>query len=87
VHGVKVQASAGKQILEQLASSRRLGVEREKYPMHVDVEIPLEPFNTPGTEIAPGSDEVGEHFQFDRFAHATLSMPNDTENGTQKAQS
>jgi len=44
-------------------------MQREKYPLDTDVVVPLQPFNTPGTEVAPRSDKVGEHFQSDWFAH------------------
>jgi hypothetical protein len=38
----------------------------------VDVERLLELFNTHGTEIAPGSDVVGEDLQCDRLVHNCL---------------
>jgi len=44
-------------------------MQREIHPLDVDVVVLLQPFNTPGTEVAPRSDEVGEDFQSDWFAH------------------
>ena len=44
-------------------------MQREIHPLDVDVVALLQPFNTPGTEVAPRSDEVGEDFQSDWFAH------------------
>jgi hypothetical protein len=35
----------------------------------IDIEILLQVFNTHGTEIAPGSDVIGEDLQFDRLVH------------------
>jgi len=67
VHGLKVEASPGKQILQLAADRWCVGVQREVNPLNVDIEIPLQLFNTPGTEIAPGSNEVGKYFEFDWF--------------------
>lgn len=67
MHGFKIHSSSREQILQRAAFSRCVGVKREVHPLHVDIEIPLQPFNTPGTDIAPGSDEVGEYFEFDGF--------------------
>ena len=35
----------------------------EMHPVHVDFVIPLQLFNTPGTEIAPGSNVIGKDFE------------------------
>ena len=72
MHGFEVQASPGEQVLEREAVGWRVGVKREVHPLDVYIEIPLQLFNTPGTEIAPGSDEVGEYFQCDRFTSHSL---------------
>src|SRR5262245_19903907 len=34
-------------------------------PLHVNVEVLFQLFNTPGTEVAPGSDEIREYVKFD----------------------
>jgi hypothetical protein len=34
----------------------------EVYPVDLDIEISLQLFNTPGTEIAPGSNVIAENF-------------------------
>jgi len=44
-------------------------MKRKVDPAHIDVEVLLQSFNTPGTEIAPGSNEVGEDFQYDAVRH------------------
>jgi hypothetical protein len=38
-------------------------------PLDVDVKLILQFFNTPGDEIAPGSDVIGENFQFEGIFH------------------
>jgi hypothetical protein len=38
-------------------------MERKSRPVKFEVEFLLQFFNTPGNEIAPGSDVVGEYFQ------------------------
>ena len=67
MHDREVETSSREQVLQQEAFGWRVGVQGEVHPLHVHFEIPLELFNTPGTEIAPGSDEVGEYFECDRF--------------------
>jgi hypothetical protein len=49
-------------------------VERKVNPLQLDVEILVELFNTPGTEIAPWSHEIGEHFEDDWFIFHVRSM-------------
>jgi hypothetical protein len=49
-------------------------VERKINPLQLDVEIVLELFNTPGTEIAPRSNEIGEDFEDDWFIFHVRSM-------------
>jgi hypothetical protein len=38
----------------------------------IDIVFLLELFNTPGTEIAPGSNEIGKNIKRDRFRHLFL---------------
>jgi hypothetical protein len=44
-------------------------VQGKGLPLNFDLKILFQFFNTPGTEIAPGSDVVGENFQLHRLAH------------------
>ena len=60
---------AGKEIFKGKAFGRRVRVQWEINPLHVDIEVLLQLFNTPGTEIAPRSNEVGEYFQLNSFSH------------------
>ena len=69
VHGVEIEAAACEQVFERQAFQRRVGMKRKVHPTHIDVEVLLQSFNTPGTEIAPGSNEVGEDFQYDAVRH------------------
>lgn len=38
-------------------------MQREEHPLQLDVVRPCQSVNTPGTEVAPGSDEVGVNFE------------------------
>jgi hypothetical protein len=40
----------------------------------LEVEVVLEFFNTPGTEITPGSDVVCEDFQFNGIVHSSVFL-------------
>ena len=62
VHRIEVESPAGKKILQWEAFGRSIGMQGEKDPVNVDVVVLLQSFNTPGTEITPGSDEVREYF-------------------------
>jgi hypothetical protein len=62
VHGIEIEAAARKQVCERQAFRRGSRMQWEVDPFEVDIEVPLQVFNTPGTEIAPGSNEVREHF-------------------------
>ena len=44
-------------------------MERKEDPLHIDVKLLSETVNTPGTEIAPRSDVVGEDFQGEWCGH------------------
>jgi hypothetical protein len=41
-------------------------------PLDLNLVLLPKPVNTPGNEIAPRSDIVGEYFQDDRFCHDSL---------------
>ncbi len=62
-HGRHVDGPPGKQLFEGPALFRGFGMEGKSRPAHADLEFLLQLFNTPGNEIAPGSDIVGEYFQ------------------------
>jgi len=47
-------------------------MQREVHQDGLDVERLLELFNTHGTEIAPGSDVIGEDLQGDPLVHVLL---------------
>jgi hypothetical protein len=38
-------------------------MQRKGRPVNVDPELLFQSFNTPGNEVAPGSDEIGENLQ------------------------
>ena len=44
-------------------------MQRKVCPRDVDIEVGFQFFNTPGTEITPRSDVVGEDFQIDNRTH------------------
>jgi hypothetical protein len=62
MHRLQVQAAACKKIFQQKPFGGRIGMQREKYPLYLDIAVLLQPFNTPRTEIAPGSNKIGEDF-------------------------
>src|SRR5215470_5129748 len=64
MHRLEIVAAPGKEILKGKAFSRCVRVQREVDPLHLDVEVLLQLFNTPGSEIAPRSYEVGEYLEF-----------------------
>ena len=72
VHGFEVQPASGEQILKGKTFCRCVGMQREIYPLEINVVVPLQPFNTPGTEVAPGSNEVGEDFESNGISHCLL---------------
>jgi hypothetical protein len=51
-------------------------VQRKSRPAQVDLKLLFQSFNTPGNEVAPGSDEIRKDFQDDGFpvvCHRLLS--------------
>jgi len=62
-HLLDVDRSAGKQLLESPAFFWRLRMQGKSRPLDVNVKRMFQFFNTPGDEIAPGSDVVGKNFQ------------------------
>jgi hypothetical protein len=64
----------GEEVLESAALFRGVGVEREDGVVQRDVVFLGEPISTPGTEIAPGSDVIGEDFEGDWIGHVLKSV-------------
>jgi hypothetical protein len=69
-HIVNVDGPAGKEVFEGSAFFRGFRMEGKGRPVEVNVEFLLQSFNTPGNEIAPGSDVVGKNFQNSAIRHA-----------------
>jgi hypothetical protein len=46
----------------------------KRNPSNLDFMLLLEFFNTPGNEVAPWSDVIGEDFDNDGFAHDSSWM-------------
>jgi hypothetical protein len=44
----------------------------------IDVEVFLQFFNTPGTEVTPRSDVVGEYLEFDGLGHEQVLVTSHT---------
>ena len=63
MHGFQIETAAGEEIFEWKSLCGSVRMQREVHPADVDVEIPFQLFNTPGTEIAPGSNEICEYLQ------------------------
>ena len=62
MRGLHVDIAAAEQFLERQTLCGRVGMQWEVHPVDMDIEIPLQLFNTPGTEIAPGSNIIAEYF-------------------------
>ncbi len=64
-----VSVAAGEQLFQRESLLRRIRVQRKGYPPEVNAVLLPEPVNTPGNEIAPGSDVIGKDFKGDKFCH------------------
>ena len=62
MRGLHIDIAAAEQFLQRHAFRGRVGMQWEVHPVDMDIEIPLQPFNTPGTEIAPWSNVIAEYF-------------------------
>ena len=58
-----VDPPAGKQLLERDPLGRDLRVQGKRGPANLGLKLFFQSFNTPGNEVAPGSDEVRKDFQ------------------------
>ena len=65
-----------KQFIQPASFLRRFGMKREVNVVDVDMIILFQFFNTPGTEIAPGSDKIGINIKRGRLGHMNLLMIN-----------
>src|SRR5262245_5189247 len=63
MHCIEIEIASRKQVMQRKPLGRCVRVQREIYPLHIHIEILFQLFNTPGTEIAPGSNEVGKNVQ------------------------
>jgi len=50
-------------------------MEREANELDRETVIVLQFLDTPGDEVAPGSDEIGKDFQYERLSHGNLLLP------------
>ena len=50
-------------------------MEREVSPLDRQSIVGFEFLDTPGDEVAPGSDEIGKDFQYKRLRHGDLLLP------------
>jgi hypothetical protein len=57
-----IDSAAAEQFFERHTLCGRVGMQWEVHPLDMDIEIPLQLFNTPGTEIAPWSNVIAEYF-------------------------
>ena len=69
IHAIQIDAPAREQVFQAAAFLGRFGMQGKMHPLRFNVEIPLQFFNTPGTEITPRSNVIGEYFQYGRFCH------------------
>ena len=74
VHGLYVHGPAREQRFQRTPLRGRVRMQWEVHPLHVDLEVLLQLFNTPGTEVAPRSDVIGEYCQCDRLGHSGFSL-------------
>jgi hypothetical protein len=72
LRGLHIDIAAAEQFFERHTLGGRVGMQWEVHPVNMDIEIPLQLFNTPGTEIAPWSNVIAEYFQRDRLSHPPL---------------
>jgi hypothetical protein len=64
-----IHIPAGKELLYRDPLLGNFRVEGERPPLNGNLKILSQLINTPGTEIAPRSDIIGEYFQKDWLGH------------------
>jgi hypothetical protein len=57
-HVRHINRTTSKELFEATALARGFRVQRKRNPFYLDVISFLNLFNTPGNEIAPGSDKI-----------------------------
>jgi hypothetical protein len=62
-HFGNVDASPGEQLLQTDPFGRDLRMQGKCRPANGDLEFLFQSFNTPGNEVAPGSDEIRKDLQ------------------------
>jgi hypothetical protein len=71
-HIGNVDGPPGEQLLQRNPFGRDLRMQGKRRPANGDLEFLFQSFNTPGNEVAPGSDEIRKNFQdmiFSGFIH------------------
>lgn len=61
MHGIKVVPTSREERFERTSVPWGLRMQREVDPLNLDLVVSPKPVNTPGTEIAPGSDKISEN--------------------------
>ena len=56
---------AAKKVLQAQSLFRRFGMQGKGPPLNLDPILVVQLFNTPGTEVAPGSNIIGKNFERD----------------------
>jgi|WetSurMetagenome_2_1015567.scaffolds.fasta_scaffold00986_10 hypothetical protein len=62
-YGWNIDIPPSKEFFQGPAFFWRLWMQEKRDPLHLDIVGFFEFFNTPGYEVAPGSDIVGENLQ------------------------
>jgi hypothetical protein len=62
---MNIYRTVGKKLRQAEALVRGFGMEWKADPFDLDGIGCLNFFNTPGNEVAPGSDEIGKEFESD----------------------
>ena len=72
MRGLQIDIAAAEQFLERHTHCGCVGMQWEVHPVDMDIEVPFQLFNTPGTEIAPRSNVIAEYFHRDHPSHPPL---------------
>jgi len=72
MRGLHIDIAAAEQFLERQTLCGCVGMQWEVHPVDMDIEISLQLFNTPGTEIAPWSNVIAEYLERDRLCHPPI---------------
>jgi hypothetical protein len=60
---IEVERAPGEEVLKSHSFERRLGVQREIDPLHIDIEVLLELLHARSREITPRADKVCENLE------------------------